>query len=126
MTLNAITSGRIDHIIYFKENFSENMFIGTGRFYLESFPLALLMSYGILGSCPIFILSIFPLIIAYRYRKLDKNNKIRKLIILLNIILLINGLFEELSPFGPGVKCYLLWMITGIYLGLQTKRLNKY
>ena len=42
--------------------------------------------------------------------------------ILLNILLLTNGLFEELSPFGPGVKCYLLWMITGIYLGLKVKK----
>ena len=26
----------------------------------------------------------------------------------------INGVFEQLAPFGPGVKCYFLWFLYGM------------
>ncbi len=120
--LNTLSSGRIDHFKIFSENFKFNPFYGNGGLYLESFPLAILISYGIVGSLPIFILSISPLIIGFTHRRDYKYIEVRRLMILLNILLLTNGLFEELSPFGPGVKCYLLWMITGIYLGLKVKK----
>ena len=28
-----------------------------------------------------------------------------------------NGFFECLSPFGPGVKCYFLWLLFGLLHG---------
>ncbi|MGU8908542.1 O-antigen ligase family protein [Clostridium perfringens] len=119
--LNSLSSGRVDHFNIFFENFKFNPLVGNGGMYLESFPLAILISYGIIGSIFIFILSISPIIIGFIDRNSYKYIKVRRLMILLNIVLIVNGLFEELSPFGPGVKCYLLWVITGIYLGLIVK-----
>ena len=29
----------------------------------------------------------------------------------------VNGLFEGLTPFGPGVKCYYMWLLFGILVG---------
>ncbi len=123
--LNSLSSGRIDHFNIFIEIFKFNPLVGNGGMYLESFPLAILISYGIIGSIFVFILSVVPIIIGFIYRNSYNYIKVRRLMILLNIILIINGLFEELSPFGPGVKCYLLWAITGIYLGLIVKEERK-
>ena len=45
------------------------------------------------------------------------NNKLKHLVFLLSIMLIVNGLFEELAPFGPGVKCFSLWFYFGFYIG---------
>lgn len=121
-TLNDISSGRIGHVEYFIDNFKRVLFFGTGGTYLESFPLAALMSYGIFASIPLFIFVISPLIICNKYKKDRKLLNWRYLIITMSIIMLLNGIFEELSPLGPGVKTYMLWLITGLYAGIQDKK----
>lgn len=119
--MDAISSGRLSHIDIFLEKFNGAYLIGYGKMYLESFPLAILISYGIIGSIPLFILSIKPLIISFKYRKNKKNNMLMKVVVLLTIVMLINGLFEELAPFGPGVKVYMLWLVFGLFLGRLAK-----
>ena len=46
------------------------------------------------------------------------------MLIMLTIITLSNSLFEELAPFGPGVKCYLLWVVTGLSMAFTEKSEN--
>ena len=41
-------------------------------------------------------------------------NMVNGVLIVLSISDLINGLFEALTPLGPGAKCYSLWLIFGI------------
>lgn len=123
--LETISSGRIDHLNYFIVYFPDKWITGYGNVYLESFPLAALMSYGIIGATPLFILSLAPLYVCYKYREEKRFNKLRTMVIVISIIMLTNGMFEELSPFGPGVKCYMLWLTTGLYLGqLKSKVRN--
>lgn len=119
--LDTISSGRMEHFKFFSAYFPEKWIAGYGSVYLESFPLAALISYGILGAVPIFILSFTPLYVSYKYRKEKQCAKLRTMIIVLSIIMLSNGFFEELAPFGPGVKCFMLWLTTGIYLGQVEK-----
>ena len=116
--LNSISSNRVDHLEYFKTYFSEYIWMGNGGKYLESMPLAALFSYGIIGSIPIFILALYPFFVSFKYRKIKLHSEIRKIIVAICLIMLANGIFEELSPFGPGVRCYMLWLLTGIFLGL--------
>lgn len=116
--LETISSGRIDHLNYFISYFPDKWITGYGNVYLESFPLAALMSYGIIGATPLFILSLAPLYICFRNRKEKRFNKLRTMVIVISIIMLTNGIFEQLAPFGPGVKCYTLWLTTGLYIGL--------
>ena len=121
VTLNDISSGRMDHLEYFKDNFSRVMYLGTGGTYLESFPLAALMSYGLFASIPLFLVTIAPVIICIKHKKNRRTLYYRYLIIIMSIIMLFNGIFEELSPLGPGVKTYMLWLVTGLYSGIQVK-----
>ncbi len=114
--ITGVTSNRDLHIRRFLKMFPEYWLIGTGGSYIESFPLAGLLSYGILGFLPILIFSIYPLCTAIKYRKRKDLKLLIFMIIALNLMMWFNGIFEELSPFGPGVKCYFLWLSTGILL----------
>jgi hypothetical protein len=125
-SLDDISSGRLTHVDYFINNFRSVMFIGTGGTYLESFPLAALMSYGIIGSIPLFVFVIYPIIVSYLYRNEKTLYYWRYLIILLSAIMLFNGVFEELSPLGPGVKNYMLWLIVGLYTGIVNKKIGNH
>ncbi len=125
--IGTLTSGRDVHYEIFADMFPKYAIIGTGGTYLESFPLAVLLSFGILGAIPIFLLSFYPALKAIRdkmkYR--EKNNTLLTVIFILCILLWVNGLFEELTPFGPGVKCYMLWMLTGLYIGDRIRQGEK-
>lgn len=110
---NAITSGRQSHFSIFMENFRMHPIFGHGTFYLESFPLAALLSYGILGSSILLFISLLPII---EERKHNRSNMyhIKTILYALWVIMMVNGIFEELAPFGPGIKCYMLWLFTGL------------
>lgn len=122
--LTTLSSGRDVHYELFANMFPQYFWLGTGGTYLECFILAALLSYGVVGGIPVIILSIYPLLVALKAKRRSnyRNNTWITVILLLNIVLWVNGLFEELTPFGPGVKCYMLWMLTGLYLGNQMKR----
>jgi len=46
-----------------------------------------------------------------------KLGKWKILLIAISATYLLNGLFEELTPFGPGVKNYMLWFLFGLLVG---------
>lgn len=123
-SLNTISSGRIGHLLIFIENISQNWIVGNGGMYLESFPLSLIISYGILGSIPVFILSLIPLFSCFGRGKNKEILFLRKIVFMTSMIMLINSIFEELSPFGPGVKCFMLWVMYGLYKGFSVKKNN--
>lgn len=120
---SAITSERDVHYEFFQRYFGQYYFTGTGGTYLESMPLAVLMSYGVMGGIPVLLYSLFPLYVGIK--NINKRQDYRifcHTIISLGLVMWINGIFEEQSPFGPGVKCYFLWLATGIFLGYKIKK----
>lgn len=121
--LNDVTSGRSNMWLEFPKLFEENFFIGKGYYYTESFPLAVLLNYGVIGSIPVFVFTLMPLLWSLLKSFKNKDNKILILVII-SVIYWFNGLFEELSPIGPGVKCYFLWLIFGLCLGHFTYNKN--
>ncbi len=108
--LNDLSSGRYDMFKQFVEIFPENFILGTGLYYLESFPLSVLCQYGILGSIPVIIFLLLPFAM---FKRMGKTVDRRILIVML-VCYYLNGLFEELAPLGPGVKCYFLWFLLGL------------
>ena len=54
-------------------------------------------------------------------RKADYKNEIWNILFLLSVGFIIDGLFEGLAPFGPGIKCYFLWLFFGIVLAFNNK-----
>lgn len=117
--ISAITSDRDIHFAIFKKNIGRYWLIGTGGTYLESMPLAILLSYGVLGGIPVLLYSVMPFFIAIKELRVEKYRLFCTLIIALNLIMWVNGIFEEQSPFGPGVKCYFLWLVTGLFIGYR-------
>lgn len=116
---SVITSGRDVQYDYFFKIFPAHWIIGTGGTYIECNPMTILLSFGIVGGVPTLIYSILPIIYTVKNKIRNVDNytyKIRYLVLSLAIVLFINGLFEELTPFGPGVKCFVLWFYLGVYI----------
>lgn len=120
--ITAVTSNRDEHLERFIKLFPTYCLWGNGGAYLESFPLAALLSYGVMGGIPILLYSLFPLWVAIKNVKIEQYRIFCIVIIALNLIMWINGIFEEQSPFGPGVKCFYLWLVTGLFLGYKRRK----
>lgn len=116
--LNDITSNRMDHVETFKTLFPQNEIFGIGGYYLESFPLTALLSFGWLGSVWIFLFALSPIFSGIKGIYYRNKDKIFSLILLaVSISLIVNGLAEEQPPYGPGIKCFAMWFFYGIYCG---------
>ncbi|MCM3163749.1 O-antigen ligase family protein [Metabacillus litoralis] len=109
VTLNTLLSGRIDHYIYFINNFSTAPLFGHGEHYLESFFIMSLYQYGIFGSLPLFLILIIPV---FALKKIN-DIKLRSFTSMLLIVVLINAVFEGVAPFGPGIKFLFFWFVVG-------------
>ncbi len=112
--LNELTSGRIDILASFPERISGNWLTGIGPEYYECFPLSAILQFGLIGGVIAILISLQPLIKGY---KMKNTSNLGYLLFLIAIGYTLNGLFEGLAPFGPGVKCYFMWLLFGILLG---------
>ena len=108
--ISGLSSGRDSMITDAWSHFVDNPILGYGSYYVDCFPVGIIVQYGIVGA---FIFSIFLYGLCKPIFKLDKLNKIHCTTFLLLMQLLINALFEAQPPFGPGIKCSLLWMMVG-------------
>lgn len=120
--LSAVTSNRDRYLQKFLENFPHHWLLGHGSGFLECFPLSILFNFGVVGALPIFALSVYPLYVGHVYQKRNPASAAPEFLVVMNLILWTNGLFEEQPPFGPGVKCSLLWMAMGLLLGFGRKQ----
>lgn len=118
-SIDTFTTGRSTHFETFVKQFPNYWWNGTGGTYLECFPLAVLLSYGVVGGGALILLALTPvsIVFSYKWYYAGYNQSLKTLLTLLCIAVITNGLFEELAPFGPGVKCYMLWLISGIVFG---------
>ena len=114
----AITSGRSTEWKNFPAEFAEVWLFGAGRMKRESLILTALLEFGIFGGTILF-LAVFPVL--WGFNCLKKVHPQYMLFTSVAVSYAINGIFEQLAPFGPGVKCYFLWFLFGL-LANQTKR----
>lgn len=110
--LNDISSGRTSEWQTFLSDFSDRPFWGHGRMKRESLILTSLLEFGILGGGTILLIALCPL--CWGIHHLRKTNRYYLLFTTISIIYIFNGVFEQLAPFGPGVKCYFLWFLFGV------------
>lgn len=111
--LDELTSGRLGILNSFPGLIKGNWLTGIGATYFECFPLSALLQFGLLGGVLLIGFSLLPLVYGYKYRRWSDD---WFLLFLLALGYSANGLFEGLTPFGPGVKCYFLWLLFGILL----------
>ena len=83
---------------------------GTGKCYIDSFPIQILVKYGIVG---LLFMSMFLYKITKIIFNFSRNNMLHLSSYLLLCVFLLNSLFEAYPPFGPGIKCCILWIFVG-------------
>ena len=116
--LNELTSGRVNIIESFPDRISGNWLTGIGSTYFECFPLSAILQFGLPGGLLIIIISLQPLLASFNRRNQSQN---WNLLFLISLGYSVNGLFEGLTPFGPGVKCYFMWLLYGILLSQMNR-----
>lgn len=118
-SLDDISSGRWSEWTNFFADLGDGWFFGNGAIKRESLILSSILSVGIpMGLCIIFV-AITPFI--YSLANVKCGNKEMRLLFFIAFCYFVNAIFEQQAPFGPGVKCYFLWLIFGIVLAKQNK-----
>ena len=118
---NDLTSGRTYLVSEGIEMFFKNIWFGRGNLYLDCMPLVMLVQYGVLGASVVFV---FLFKIGRKINSTYNMSKLTLVAFLLFYSFIINSLFEAQPPFGPGIKCFMLWMTIGFMLAeLEERRL---
>ena len=114
--LNSLTSNRVILFAIALKLIPQHPWVGAGEYYVDCLPLNLLTEYGIIG------LTIVITFLFYLFHSLNTKVKtpLRMAAYVLYMSCLINALFEAYPPFGPGVKCFILWMVYGFALAEAT------
>lgn len=115
---NDLSSNRLDILTEAIPLAIGNIWVGIGDKYLDCMPLAFVLQFGLIGAIPIFCLLI---LLFKRIFKLRKQNVYSKIAYLLYVTMFLNCLFEAKPPFGPGIKCELLWVMVGISFAMEQR-----
>ena len=121
--LNDISSGRFNEWEVFGQELAESWLFGQGKAKRESIILTALLEFGVIIGSLLLIIGISPLIVACRNGGL--KSKLGLIVFCIALSYCFNGIFEQLAPFGPGVKCYFLWIMLGILLSKEANMKNK-
>ena len=81
-------------------------------------PIAMVLQFGIFGAM---IVLIFLAILTRKIVRFNRANQLHLVSYLLFIAMMLNSLFEAWPPFGPGVKCFMMWMMLGYSLAIGDK-----
>lgn len=112
--LDDLSSGRIWLMQQQIAKIPENIVFGSGMEYMDCFPLMVIVQYGLVGA---FIVYLFLIETGAKICfKFKPRTGINLASYLLFWILIINSFFEAYPPFGPGIKCFMLWMSFGFAL----------
>ncbi len=114
--INELSSERVYTIEQALEVIPRNLWIGIGDKYIDCMPVAMILQFGLLGAAIVFA---YIGVTLSKVLSLDRDNKIHLVTYLLMMAMMLNSLFEAQPPFGPGVKCFMLWMALGFSLGYE-------
>lgn len=114
--VNSVSSGRVELIGEAVKTIPNNLAFGIGDSYLDCMPIAMIVQYGIVGSSIVFL---YLYSVTRKIWQLDVILPLHLTTFLLLVMFLINALFEAYPPFGPGVKCFFLWMMMGFSFSVK-------
>lgn len=118
--INDLSSNRVALFQNKLSDFSAgNCLYGIGNLYLDSFPIAIIFQYGIIGASILFLYLKKIICHINTLNKIDSQIFLTTFLLLFS--LLINSLFEAYPPFGPGTKCMVFWMCYGFCLAEEEK-----
>lgn len=107
---SAVSSGRDEQLVSQWKLYERNPIFGIGSGYVDSFPFEILINYGVVGFV---VMAIFLMKLVRMINKFDKRYPVLLTANVMMVVFLLNCLFEAYPPFGPGIKCFLLWMVVG-------------
>lgn len=109
--INELSSVRAIEWAEFWPNMKDTILFGHGRDKQESIILTALLEFGVVGGGILLTVAVTPFFWAVKNKAWLSD----KYTIFSGIALVycVNGIFEQLAPFGPGVKCYMLWLLFG-------------
>lgn len=107
---NDISSGRLNYISEALKKIPGHELIGNGDYYVDCMPINILVEYGLLG---LGLIIAYLIMIGRRIARLNKNIPLYACVSILFVIFVVNSCFEANPPFGPGIKCFLLWTFLG-------------
>ena len=117
--VSSLASGRDLQVKEGVDTFWSSPFFGYGRGpSLDCFYVAALVSYGLL-AWPLIVMALLPVIWSCKNLKNGKKEDICFFIIAISMFFI--SLFEEQAPFGPGSRCYILWLMWGILLQINSR-----
>ena len=120
--LNDLTSGRVDLIKSALETIYDNVVFGIGPYYLDCYPINVIMQFGIFPGLVLCAISLLPIVLSVMVHREEADQlkeTINRTLMVLSVSYAINGFFEALTPLGPGAKCYCLWLVLGIAINLN-------
>lgn len=117
--VSSLSSGRDLQVKEGVDTFWSSPIFGYGRGpSLDCFYVAALVSYGLL-AWPLIVMALLPVIWSCKNLKNGKKEDICFFIIAVSMFFI--SLFEEQAPFGPGSRCYILWLMWGILLQINSR-----
>lgn len=113
-SIDEISSGRVSQINEGLNVFLDNWLTGVGkRKTLDCFYISALANYGLL-SWPIILTAILPLF--WSINCIKDSDDLHSVFLIITLTLFILSIFEELAPYGPGTRCYILWLMWGFLI----------
>ena len=120
--LDELTSGRVTILQNFPELISGNWLFGIGSRYFECFYLSAILQFGLIGGIILIIISFVP---AYYGVLLSRTSENWYILMVIAVGYLVDGIFEGLTPFGAGIKCYFMWFLFGLLISRSNHRNTK-
>lgn len=121
--LDSVASGRLTLMMHNVVRMPSNLIWGIGVEYMDCFPLMQVVQFGVFGAALVFWYLIRVGILVCR--RFNRHTPIGLCAFLLFWVFILNSLFEAQAPFGPGVKCFMLWMMFGFALADYSKSIKK-
>lgn len=126
MDINFLSSNRVALIDEKIKYLDGHELVGLGStFYVDNFFVNAIGHYGIIVGVFVCILAIVPVISVSKINKLTGSNIDNDKVLLIKIITWIyvfNAFFEGWAPFGPGSKCFIMWLFLGMFLSTPKER----
>ncbi|MCR4920740.1 MAG: O-antigen ligase family protein [Bacteroidaceae bacterium] len=116
--LDEASSGRVTNVREGLDIIAENLWVGVGDRYLDCMPVAMMMQFGLVGASMVFL---YIGVVWRCVERLDTKQDIHLCTYLLFYSMMLNSLFEAKPPFGPGIKCFLMWLMIGFSLALTER-----
>jgi len=120
--VDSLSSGRILMFSIALQLIPQHPWVGCGKYYVDCLPLNILTEFGIIGLT---ILLGFLTLLFITLRKEQNLSKIHQGAYVMYLSFLANALFEAQPPFGPGMKCFALWMLVGFALSCHDRKSTK-